>query len=331
MHYEPDRQFLGKLTAVKEELAAYLENFLTKRRPESLYAPIHYTMSGDGKRLRPVLLILAAEALGGSRSEAMPAALAVELLHNFTLVHDDIMDKDDTRRGRPTVHQKWDTDVALLAGDGLVGLAYAALLRGTSENLPHITRIFTDGIVEVCEGQALDREFEVRDWVEMADYLEMINKKTACLLRMCSEIGGLISRGRDEHVQALRDFGENLGMAFQIQDDLLDITADEKKLGKDFGSDVKQKKKTYMFIHAMQHGTQEQVRELREIYGKSLITSQDISRVRTLFEQTGTLSETGKAVHGYIEKAEQSLAALPEGVHTQDLHEFLRMILFRKA
>ncbi len=331
MQYEPDRQFLSKLSALKKDVAAYLENFLVKKHPESLYAPIQYTMSGDGKRLRPALLLLAAEALGGARSCSMPAAVGVELLHNFTLVHDDIMDKDDTRRGRPTVHQKWDTDVALLAGDGLVGLAYAALLRSESEKLSQIMRIFTDGIIEVCEGQALDREFEARDFVEMQDYLEMIGKKTACLLRMCTEIGGLVAQGSEEHILSLRRFGENLGMAFQIQDDLLDITADEKKLGKDFGSDVKQKKKTYMYIHAMQHGSKAQVAELQEIYSKSMITAQDILRVRSLFEQIGTLSETGKAVRSYIEKAENSLALLSEDVRTQDLHEFLRMILFRKA
>ncbi|MCA9732497.1 polyprenyl synthetase family protein, partial [candidate division KSB1 bacterium] len=233
--YQKTADLSEKLADYKKRVHTFLSAKINPRRPFSLYEPIHYTMSGDGKRLRPALTLLTVEAFASSVDNALPAAAALELLHNFTLVHDDIMDRDATRRGRATVHNKWDLNIALLSGDGLVALAYEALLETKSEKILSISRLFTQGLIEVCEGQALDIEFEKRNDVLADEYLDMIGKKTACLLSMCTQIGGLLANVTTENIALLKQFGWSLGIAFQIQDDLLDITADQKLLGKDFG------------------------------------------------------------------------------------------------
>ncbi|MDZ7344400.1 MAG: polyprenyl synthetase family protein [candidate division KSB1 bacterium] len=324
----------SKFSTFKDRVNAYFQSLLaaeTAGGPQSLYEPIRYAMEGNGKRIRPVLLLLTCDALHASVEEALPAAAAVELMHNFTLVHDDIMDRDDTRRGRLTVHSKWDTDVALLAGDGLVALAYRSLLRLRTPHLPEIARVFTNGIIELCEGQALDREFEQRDDVTLSHYLTMIKKKTARLLAICTEIGALIAEASPAQLRQLRRFGEHLGLAFQIQDDLLDITSAQEILGKDFGSDVKRGKRTFLFIHAMEHGGLKHRENLKKIFRKPAIAPADILAVQQIFHETGAIAAAQTAFRNHCQEALQCLVELEPTVVTTYLRELVDMILKRNA
>ncbi|TFH00616.1 MAG: polyprenyl synthetase family protein, partial [Calditrichales bacterium] len=216
------------------------------------YDPIQYVNRLSGKKIRPLLAILSGLASGGKLENLLPPAAAVELLHNFSLVHDDIMDQDDVRRGNPTVHIKWDEGTAILTGDGLLGLAYRKLLATPNVTDLRIARLFTDAMIEICEGQALDKSFEERSRISESEYLLMIQKKTATLIQLSAQIGGIVGEADDHQVAALADFGFNLGMAFQIQDDLLDIVADEEKLGKRVGSDLEMHKKTIITIRLSQ-------------------------------------------------------------------------------
>lgn len=324
------RQF-EKITAIKTLLNAYFATLSLEREPQSLYDPIRYTLEGEGKRLRPVLLLLACDAVGGAVEVALPAAAAVELLHNFTLVHDDIMDRDDTRRGRATVHRKWDNDVALLAGDGLVALAYRHLLKTATPRLAHIAQIFTDGIIELCEGQALDREFEQRPQVRMANYLTMISKKTARLLAIGAQIGGTIGNGSEREVELLTAYAENLGIAFQIQDDLLDITVEQEILGKDFGSDIKRHKRTFLVIHALEHGTAAQQQYLQKVLQTPGLGTNDILKVRDIFQVAGTLAAAESAVRDYISRSRAALQDLADTADVHALRILLDVILNRSA
>jgi geranylgeranyl diphosphate synthase type II len=320
-----------KIQTYKSLVHEYFESIDLPRQPASLYEPIRYTLAGEGKRLRPVLVLLACDAVGGVARVALPAAAAIELMHNFTLVHDDIMDRDDTRRGRPTVHRKWDSDVALLAGDGLVALAYRHLLQTETTNLARIARSFTDGIIEICEGQALDHDFEGSAHVKMADYLDMITRKTARLLAISASIGGVIGNGTERQIELLTAYAENLGIAFQIQDDLLDITVEQHILGKDFGSDIKRHKRTFLVIHALQHGTPHQQRHLQKVLETPELTMDDILKVRDLFGETGSLQSAAQIVGEYISRSQAALGELSNSANVQGLHMLLDIILRRNA
>ncbi|MFQ5627813.1 MAG: polyprenyl synthetase family protein, partial [bacterium] len=297
--------FDEKLNTYKHIVSRYLISIVKQEKPVSLYEPIRYALNGSGKRLRPILLLLTTEAMGGDVEKAIPAAGAIEVLHNFTLVHDDIMDNDVTRRGRPTVHHKWDVDVALLAGDGLVALAFQSLVRTQTKRLVEVHKLFTNCILELCEGQALDKEFESYDSVSMDDYLKMISKKTGCLLGLCAQMGGVLAEGNEQEVAALKVFGESLGVAFQIQDDLLDITSEEKVLGKDFGSDIKRKKKTFLLIHALEHATPSQKNAILDDLLLEQVDKDGICRIRQKFEEIGSIACASNKIQDYIKNAEQ--------------------------
>ncbi|MEK7727878.1 MAG: polyprenyl synthetase family protein [candidate division KSB1 bacterium] len=328
----------NKFIAYKNLVNAHLENFLDRYAnlasaalPRSLYEPVRYAIEGNGKRIRPVLVLLACDAFGAEPKIALPAAAAVELMHNFTLVHDDIMDRDDTRRGRPTVHRKWDTDTAILAGDALVVLAYQSLLETDSPHLNRLSRIFTEGVLKICEGQALDREFEQDHHVTPARYEDMISKKTAWLLTMCAQIGAILGEATAAQVESLRRYAEHVGLAFQIQDDLLDITIAQEVLGKDFGSDVKRRKRTFLYVHAMQHGGERERAALRAIYKKPEILPEDILSAQRIFQATHTLPAAEQAVREHLRQAEILLNELGKRVRSAELRNLVEMILHRNA
>lgn len=278
-----------------------------KKEPVSLYEPSAYITTSAGKRLRPFLVLLAAKAVGGSFGKAYNAALSVELLHNFTLVHDDIMDNADLRRGKETLHKKYDLSTAILTGDSLLGVAYTYLLKDCTENCKGIVQTFTQGVIEVCEGQSLDELFETKNNVTIEDYKIMISKKTAALLEMCCSIGAQIGSGSKKEISALKKYGHNLGMAFQLADDLLDITADEAKFGKVIGGDLVEGKKTFLFLTALQKAKGKNKKALLEVVKNKGIRKNQVNKYRKLYEELGVLEDTKKEIFRYNSLALKAL------------------------
>ncbi|MDZ7331047.1 MAG: polyprenyl synthetase family protein [candidate division KSB1 bacterium] len=299
-----------------------------KSDPASFYEPVRYVLEAGGKRIRPILVILACQASGGRVESCLDAAVAVEILHNFTLVHDDIMDRDDLRRNRMTVHKRWDEATAILAGDGLVALAYHYLFKTEHGDLKTIADIFTKGLIEVCEGQALDKEFEGRFDIGLDQYLLMIEKKTARLLMIASEIGAIIGGANQRQRAALVEFSRQLGNAFQIQDDLLDM---ETTSGKTYGSDIKRKKRTLLLVHAFEHAEPSIRKQLWQIMHKPEISDEDVQQVRALLDVSGTLRFASEQVELRIQQARQELAELAPSDSRDDLALLLQWIMERKA
>lgn len=320
--------FETRMNYYRDLINSRLNQVVTKKSPASFYEPVRYVLEGGGKRIRPILVILTCKAVGGDYQDCLDAAAAIEILHNFTLVHDDIMDKDDLRRNRQTVHTKWDEATAILAGDGLVALAYHYLLKSKTDHIKEIAEIFTAGIIELCEGQALDKEFERQYDINLDQYLLMIEKKTARLLMMATEIGAIIGGGDEAQRNILKKFACQLGCAFQIQDDLLDIAPTS---GKTFGSDIKRKKMTFLIVHALNQSVPQTRDRLLAIIHKPEISHEDILTVRDLLEQSGTLQFAQHEVDSRIVQSQQLLNQLtPSESHT-DLNMLLNWILERKS
>ncbi len=233
--------------------------------PKELYDPIRYILSLGGKRMRPALVLLANQLMDGDANKALPAALAVEVFHNFTLLHDDIMDEAPLRRNRPTVHEKWNNNIAILSGDTMMVQAYQLLTQCPPEHLPALMQIFNATAIEVCEGQQYDMNFETMSNVLLDDYLEMIRLKTAVLLGCSLKMGAVLANASPEDADHLYHFGENIGLAFQLQDDILDVYADQQKFGKQVGGDIIANKKTYLMLKALENakdGISEQLQVL---------------------------------------------------------------------
>jgi geranylgeranyl diphosphate synthase type II len=309
----------------------YLASFIRKSVPGSLYEPAKYILAAGGKRIRPVLVLCACEAVGGEKEQALHAAAGLEILHNFTLVHDDIMDNAASRRGRPTVHTKWDSNVAILAGDVLLGLAYRALLESNSASIQEVSRIFTEGIIEVCEGQAYDKEFETRRKVTLDEYLLMIRKKTGAMVAAATEVGAILGDGSEYERAALKSYGELVGEAFQVQDDLLDVVADEKKFGKTIGGDIVEGKKTYLLITALGRAKGEDKRLLQKLVHEGGVTKASVNRVRDIFHSTGAIEAAEVQITNDIAKAKEQLGALKDSESVRMLSWFADMLLGRKS
>ena len=291
----------------RNNINARLEKVFGKREPRSLYEPSSYIISGTGKRLRPLLVLLTAKSVGGKFDVAYNAAVAVELLHNFTLVHDDIMDNADKRRGRLTLHKKYNESTAILVGDSLLSVAYEYLLKDCDTNSKDILYAFTKGLVEVCEGQGLDTEFEHRRNVSLDEYLLMIKMKTASMIKMCCKIGSTLGGGTKEEIKGITNYGLNLGIAFQIQDDLLDITADEEKFGKRIGGDLLEGKKTYLFIKALEKAKGEDRKTLLKVIDNKGIRINQINKYKTLYEKLNVIKDAKDSINYYTKRALKSL------------------------
>ncbi len=243
---------MNSITAYQQKIEQALKNIKYGSHPKELYDPIEYIMSLGGKRMRPVLVLMACDFFDGDTNTAANAALAIELFHNFTLVHDDIMDKAPLRRGQQTVHTKWNDNIAILSGDAMMVCAYQELCKSNSAILSNILNVFSDTAVKVCEGQQLDMNYETAHKISIAQYLKMIELKTAVLLGGAMKIGAIIGGAREEDAQQLYDFGKHIGIAFQLQDDILDVYANEDKFGKQKGGDIIANKKTYLLLKAME-------------------------------------------------------------------------------
>ncbi|NTU93660.1 MAG: polyprenyl synthetase family protein [Chlorobiaceae bacterium] len=294
-------------TKINEALA----NCFPKASPATLYGPARYILEGKGKRIRPFLSLLAAEAVGSTADNALSVALGIEVLHNFTLMHDDIMDQADLRHGRPTVHKQWDVNSAILSGDMMIAYAYELALKAGCGRHKELIHIFNDANITVCEGQALDMELETRKNVSIADYLDMISKKTGRLISAALEAGGVAGNGTPEQIAALVTFGEKIGRAFQIQDDYLDIMAEDGKSGKIAGGDIINAKKTFLLLRSLELATGKDRQLLQSIVDNNGATPDQVSVVREVYERCGVLEETRQRINSDTEAALSALDTLP--------------------
>jgi len=298
-----------------------LDDFLTPQSPRNLYdATRHLPMAG-GKRLRPVLSMLSCEAVSGEYMPVMPFALAVEIIHNFTLVHDDIMDKSSLRRGMKTVHIKYGEPTAIIAGDLLFAKAFEALGK-YPEKITSFRRLYThltQSVIEVCEGQQFDMNFEQRFVVKESEYLEMIKMKTSALFRIACEGGALIGGASKDVQRSLNEFGTSLGLAFQIRDDYLDMSSDAETLGKDIGNDIRNGKKTIIAVHSLTHATGEDKQILSDIFGKATATAEDVKKVYRVFDHVGSIDYAKQKAEEYSAHAKKSLDVLDDSEAKQIL------------
>ncbi len=297
---------------------------LHDRGPASLYAPVRYVLEGEGKRLRPIVLLLVARSLGVETQRALPAALAVEVFHTFTLVHDDVMDHAHERRGRATVHQKWDENTAILCGDYLMGLSYDLLAQLETPHLSRIIRTFHRMVARLCEGQALDEHFETRTDVSVPEYLGMIGGKTGALLELSLELGGLLGDAPASTLEALRASGIHLGKAFQIQDDLLDLTANPDRWGKPIGADLIEAKRAYLLLRTLQVAEGKSYDWFARILSNGGLAASEVDEARTRMDALGVLSETRTLVTDSYQKGLAGLRQLPEGPDRDALLELVQ-------
>lgn len=316
---------------ILEIFEASLAQLRVPEEPELLYMPIIYSMSGGGKRLRPVLLLLTAEAFGGSVEEAMPAALAVEIFHNFTLLHDDIMDNADVRRGKPSVCAKWGGNVALLSGDAMLISAYKHLARVSPAVLPKVMNIFTDMALEVCEGQQYDMDFETLSKVSVEEYMQMIERKTSALLSGSATIGATMMGASEEDVRKIYRFATELGLAFQLQDDVLDSYGDTA-LGKKIGGDILEGKKTFLMVQALNRASDEQREVLCNTHLRKDISNEvKIAIIRGLYDKLDVKRVAEQQIELRFERALSLLETLSIGAErAATLVEFARNLMGRK-
>ena len=303
----------------------------TPEEPELLYSPIIYSMSGGGKRLRPVLLLITLETFGGNIDEAMPAAMAVEIFHNFTLLHDDIMDNADVRRGKPSVYAKWGGNVALLSGDAMLITAYKHLTRISASVLPRVMNIFSDMALEVCEGQQYDMDFESMEKVSVVDYMQMIERKTSALLSGSAMIGATMAGASDDDVKKIYRFATELGLAFQLQDDVLDSYGDES-LGKKIGGDILEGKQTFLMVQAMSRADAAQREVLRTTHlAEELTNEQKIAKVKALYDALDVKHIAEQQIELRFERALNILDTLSiDSERVAPLVEFARNLMGRK-
>jgi geranylgeranyl diphosphate synthase type II len=317
------KEYEAKRRAINNALSK-----LFRHEPDELYAPARYILEGKGKRFRPMLVLFGAESISGNSKNAMPLALAVEVLHNFTLIHDDIMDKAELRHGRATVHKKWDIDTAILAGDMMHAVAFQLALQTKSNHLQKILSLFTESVIRVCDGQAYDKAFEHRQDVTLNDYLMMISFKTGRLISASLELGGLAANATSSQAKLLRQIGEHIGRAFQIQDDLLDIMAGEKS-GKTIGGDVIEGKKTFLLLKALERTKGKDHALLKSIIKNKGIDKSRVLEVKSIYEQCGVIEETEKVIQQNFEQAKSLALKLPNPKGRERLIAFAELVMRR--
>lgn len=316
-----------------DKINAYLEQMPYMRPPKGLYEPIAYELSLGGKRIRPVLMLMAYNIYKEDVERILPQAAGLETYHNHTLLHDDVMDKADMRRNKPTVHNVWNDNTAILSGDAMLILAYRLMAEGLSDRLAEVMHIFTETTMEICEGQQWDMEFESRMDVKVDEYIEMIRLKTSVLLAAALKIGACLAGASVEEAQKLYDFGVKMGLAFQLQDDWLDVYGDPKVFGKNIGGDILCNKKTYMLITALEQADEDQRKELeRWLTATDFIPAEKISAVTALYNNIGVGKRCEEMVEAYYSDGLAVLdsIALPEE-RKQALKDFACSLMNRKV
>ena len=319
-----------------EELLSKVNQFLADlpydRRPSSLYAPIRYVLSMGGKRIRPVLMLLAYQLYKDDPETILIQAVALETYHNYTLLHDDLMDNADLRRGHETVHKKWNANQAILSGDSMLVLAYERMAQCPKEKLANVLAVFTETALEIGEGQQYDIDFEHRTDVSEEEYIEMIRLKTSVLLACALKIGGILADAPADDLENLYKFGEQMGLAFQLQDDYLDVYGDSKVFGKAIGGDITSNKKTYMLINAFNKANDAQREELmRWVTAKEFDRQQKVTAVTNLYNEIGIDRLAQKKIAYYFDESKKYLNALqvPEE-RKAELRAYAEKMMVRK-
>lgn len=293
--------FLKKYNQVLQE---YLDSAVAHKEPRQLYDPIKYILSLGGKRLRPVLTLMVCDFFGTDFKKAIHAALAVELFHNFSLIHDDIMDNAPLRRGQKTVHEKWDVNTAILSGDAMLILAYRFFENYEPQMFQELARLFSETALQVCEGQQHDMDFETRDDVTLVEYIKMIDHKTAVLLGAAMKMGAIVAEVSESDKDKIYQFGRNLGIAFQLQDDYLDVFGNPETFGKQVGGDIIANKKTFLYLMAIGQGSSQQSEELEHLFSINPKDPTDkISTVKEIFLTSGAAEATRDEIEKYSNHA----------------------------
>ncbi len=301
-------------------------------QPKSLYEPIRYIMSLGGKRLRPLLAMLSYSLYKNDPEKIVKYAITIEAFHNFTLLHDDIMDKAPLRRGKATVHEKWNVNTAILSGDVMLVKVYDQFLDLDGDVLKEVLRIFNQCAAEVCEGQQWDMEFETKTKVTEAQYIEMIRLKTAVLLGFSLELGALLANANSDERQALKEFGTNIGIGFQLKDDLLDVYADKNKFGKQVGGDILANKKTYLLIKAKEKAKGKDKQELEQwLAAKKFDKQKKVKAVTSLYNKLGISQLTERKIEEYFSIGFQNLDRLKDSPQKQQLIEFTQNLITRQS
>ncbi len=295
----------------RKAFVVYLEKQQSVQEPRNLYRPIDYILNLGGKRLRPVLTLMACDLFKGNFKEALPAAMAVEVFHNFSLIHDDIMDDAPLRRGAQTVHEKWDVNTGILSGDAMLINAYQYLEAYKGDTLKNLLRLFSKTAVEVCEGQQYDVDFESRNDVTIPEYLKMIEYKTSVLVAGALKMGAIVGDTDEKNQDLIYEFGRNLGIAFQLQDDYLDAFGDPKAFGKQLGGDIIENKKTFLYLKALEQAETEDREVLRELFSyQPEDSSKKVAVAKSIFEKSGALNVTLKEVKKFTGLSFESLDKL---------------------
>lgn len=293
--------------ALNNEIETWFKNLDLPSKPEGLYAPISYTMESGGKRLRPTLLLATVKAFGGKSGAAKNACIGIEMFHNFTLLHDDVMDNSEVRRGKPTVHRRWNDNTAILSGDTMLTIATQYIARCEEKYLKRVLDTFNATAIEVYEGQQLDMDFETRDDVSIPEYLEMIKLKTSVLLGCCLKTGGIFGGADDETIERLYDYGVNLGLGFQLRDDYLDTFGDEEVFGKKIGGDIVNNKKTWLMISAV---NEDRTGVLKDALQNKFPDKEKIEKVTKIYMDLKLDTRILDLIKEYSEKAAKSVENL---------------------
>ena len=320
---------MNKIFQLSQLIESELNTIQFPSSPENLYDPLTYFLSIGGKRLRPVLTLLSAELGGTDKKEAISCALAIEIFHNFSLIHDDIMDDAPLRRGKVTVHEKWNSNIAILSGDVLLVKAYQLLSKQKAQHIPELLSLFNQTAIEVCEGQQMDMDFETREFVSVEEYIEMIRLKTSVLLGCALEFGFIVSENSLSNRKKIYEFGVNLGIAFQIQDDILDLYGDPEKVGKQVGGDVKSNKKTLLYLIAEKNATGELRAKLNEIKSE-LDLNLKIPAIQEIYEVLGVKKETKNYLDIYYQRAIDLLESIETDNDKTSIIEMIDVLFNRE-
>lgn len=313
------------------EFLSYLNDKQWVKEPKNLYTPVDYILQLSGKRIRPILTLMAADIFSNDFKKALPAALAVEVFHNFTLVHDDIMDDAPLRRGKQTVHEKWDLNTGILSGDVMLILAYQYFENYDPTVFQKLAKLFSKTALEVCDGQQLDIDFETRNDVTIEEYINMIRLKTSVLVAAALKMGAIVAETDEKNADLIYAFGLNLGIAFQLQDDFLDTFGDPKTFGKQVGGDIIENKKTFLYLKALELANGDDKEKLQSYYNQKLEdNSSKITEVSRIFEKYNIPSIIQTLISDYTQKSFNTLLSLDVSEHAKNqLKEFGHYLMGR--